>query len=63
MDRNRDRTRQPRRDHQCLVCGWPIRQSLEWHVQEFCCCGCDTYLRWECDDQGRGRWVKAGVCT
>ena len=52
-----------RHEHQCPVCGWAIRSSLQRYFQEFCCSGCDTYLRWECDDRGQGRWVNAGVCA
>jgi len=55
--------RHHQREHRCPVCGEPIPPSLEWHFQEFCCSGCDTYLRWESDDQGKRRWIKAGVCS
>ncbi|OQB79337.1 MAG: hypothetical protein BWX88_04872 [Planctomycetes bacterium ADurb.Bin126] len=55
------RDRQGQHEHRCPVCGWPIKASLQWHFQEFCCSRCDTYLRWEGDDRGHGRWIKAGV--
>jgi len=63
MDRSRNGVGQPRHEHRCPVCGCPIPASLEWHFQEFCCGGCDTYLRWESDGHCKGRWVEAGVYT
>lgn len=49
--------------HKCPVCGYAIRAGLQWHFQEFCCCGCDTYLRYERKEHGMGRWVQIGAFT
>ena len=45
------------REYRCPVCGEAIRASLRWHFREFMCGGCDTYLRWECDQRNPGRWA------